>query len=247
MHILAIETTGPLCSVALLEKNKILALKSSAEQKNHLRDLMPLVREILAETAVDKKNLDYIAVSAGPGSFTGVRIGVTTARALAQVLDLPLLSVPTLDAFCFKLEAGNSEKACCAIINARRGQVYGLVEGAMPGGPYMLTDVLEALKTQVLPQGRQVEFFGDGIDAYEAKIIEALGEAGYALGKDYFFADESYRHQDAASVGFLAFEKASAGETLAVEELLPDYMRKAEAEQKLEAGQLPICKGPKQE
>lgn len=111
----------------------------------------------------------------------------------------------------------------------------------------MLTDVLEVLKNEVFPSGKTVQFFGDGIDAYDSKIKEELSEAGYALGEHYFYAEESFRHQDAASVGLLAWEKAEAGEVLSVAELLPDYMRKAEAQQKLEAGQLPICKGPKQE
>ena len=247
MYILAIETTGPLCSVALLKNREILATKVGTQLRNHLNDLMPLVRELLASCEVDKKELDYVAASIGPGSFTGVRIGVTTARALGQALGIKVIAVPTLEGYCYKPEAKTSEAVTCGIINARRGQVYGIVEGYMPGGPYMLTDVLEVLKNDVFRDGNTVQFFGEGIDAYDAKIQEDLGEAGYTLGQHYFYAEESFRHQDAASVGLLAYEKAEAGDVLSIEELLPDYMRKAEAQQKLEAGQLPICKGPKQE
>ena len=247
MYILAIETTGPLCSVALLKNREILGQKIGTELRNHLKDLMPLVRVLLDECKVDKRELNYIVASIGPGSFTGVRIGVTTARALGQALGLKVIGVPTLDGYCYKPEAMESGKVTCGIINARRGQVYGIVEGFMPGGPYMLTDVLEVLKNEVFPKGKEVQFFGDGIDAYDTKIQEILGEAGYELGKNYYYAEESFRHQDAASVGLLAWEKAQNGDVLSVEELLPDYMRKAEAQQKLEAGQLPICKGPKQE
>lgn len=247
MYILAIETTGPLCSVALLKNKEILGIKTGQELRNHLKDLMPLVRELLADCDVNKKELSYIAASVGPGSFTGVRIGVTTARALGQALGKKVISVPTLEGYCYKPEAKGSEAVTCGIINARRGQVYGIVEGFMPGGPYMLTDVLEVLKNDVFPAGKKVQFFGDGIDAYDAKIQEDLADAGYTLNENYFYADESFRHQDAASVGLLACEKAEAGDVLTIAELLPDYMRKAEAQQKLEAGQLPICKGPKQE
>lgn len=247
MYILAIETTGPLCSVALLKNREILGQKTGKEFRNHLKDLMPLVREVLRECDVDKKDLSYIAASVGPGSFTGVRIGVTTARALGQALGLKVISVPTLESYCYKPEAMDSEKVTCGIINARRGQVYGIVEGYMPGGPYMLTDVLEVLKNDVFAEEKTVQFFGDGIDAYDAKIQEDLGTSGYELGQHYFYADESFRHQDAVSVGFLAYKKAQEGDVLSIGELLPDYMRKAEAQQKLEAGQLPICKGPKQE
>ncbi len=250
MYILAIETTGPLCSVALLKNNEILSVKTGTEQRNHLKDLMPLVRDLLAEQGVSKKELDYVAASVGPGSFTGVRIGVTTARALGQALGIQVISVPSLDAFCYKLEsklAAENNCTTCAIINARRGQVYGIVDGYMPAGPYMLVDVLEVLKNQVFEDGNKVMFFADGIDAYAGQIEEILAEAGYELDKDYFYADESCRHQDAASVALLAARKAENGDVLEVAELLPDYMRKAEAQQKLEAGQLPICRGPKQE
>ena len=105
MYILAVDTTGPLCSVALLEKNKILAVRSSKEQKNHLKDLMPLIKDLLDSVQIHKSKLNYIAASIGPGSFTGIRIGVATARALAQVLDIPAVAVPTLDAFCCKPQA----------------------------------------------------------------------------------------------------------------------------------------------
>ncbi len=273
MYILAIETTGPVCSVALFKNNEILSVKNGTEQRNHLKDLMPLVRELLDEEGVSKKELDYIAASVGPGSFTGVRIGVTTARALGQALGIKVVAVPSLDAFCYKLEASiAAENNCvtCAIINARRGQVYGIVDGYMEAGPYMLTDVLDVLKSDVFEcsedsagevsavseqndrargnkTGKRVMFFADGIDAYSSKIEEILGEAGLELGRDYFYAEETCRHQDAVSVALLAAQKVEAGDVLEVAQLLPEYMRKAEAQQKLEAGQLPICKGPKQE
>ncbi len=241
MYILAIETTGPLCSVALLKENQILNVKNSTDQKNHLRDLTPLIKELLEEAMVDKSELDFIVASKGPGSFTGVRIGVTTARALGQVLEVPLVGVGTLDAFCFKPEARAQEGVvACGIINARRGQVYGIVDGFMDGGAYMLVDVLEVLKKEVLPKGLKVQFFGDGIDAYEKEIIDILGEANYELQKDFYFCEEQTRYQDGASVGLAALEKIQKGQVLAYNELMPDYMRKAEAQQKLEAGELNI-------
>lgn len=233
MYILAIETTGPLCSVALLEKNRILAVRSSKEQKNHLKDLMPLIRDML-DDAGEVKRPDYIAASAGPGSFTGIRIGVATARALAQVWKCPAVAVPTLDAFCRKPAAACGDFVACGIINARRGQVYGIVDGFMEGRACMMTDVLDVIEKEVITKGLKVRFFGDGIDAYGDMIRERLGE------EDFCFTDESVRYQDAASVGLLAFEKIEKGETVSAEELLPDYMRKAEAQQKLEAGELKI-------
>lgn len=232
MYILAIETTGPICSVALLEKNKILGIRNTSEQKNHLRDLMPLVKELLSSCGIEKSQLSYIAASVGPGSFTGIRIGVSTARALAQVLKIPAVSVPTLDAFRKKALDDKADFLVCGIINARRGQVYGIVDGFMTGCACMMTDVLDVIEREVIPKGLRIKFFGDGIDAYSRMITDRLE-------KDFFeFADEKIRYQDAASVGLLACEKIEAGKTVNEEELLPEYMRKAEAQQKLEAGQI---------
>ena len=270
MYILAIETTGPKASAALLTAPDrgaaqggqgrtavLLGERSSDEAKNHLKNLLPLIRQLLDECGVSKNELTHIAASVGPGSFTGIRIGVATARALAQVLQLPCAAVPTLETFRYA-EAGKAEQkepqesdACrplvCGIINARRGQVYGIVEDCLPGGPYMLTDVLEAIAQKALPNGKTVRFYGDGIAAYEAQIRSYFDDLGYREAKDYFFAAPEERDQSAAAAAYAALERIADGETVSFEQLLPDYMRKAEAEVKLAAGQLPICRGPKQE
>ena len=270
MYILAIETTGPKASAALLaapdstaaqggqgQAAVLLGERSSEEAKNHLRNLMPLIRQLLDECGVPKNKLTHIAASVGPGSFTGIRIGVATARALAQVLQLPCAAVPTLETFRYaeaakaKPKESKASDACrplvCGIINARRGQVYGIVEDCLPGGPYMLTDVLEAIAQKALPNGKTVRFYGDGIAAYEAQIRSYFDDLWYREAKDYFFAAPEERDQSAAAAAYAALDRIAAGKLVSFEQLLPDYMRKTEAEVKLAAGQLPICRGPKQE
>lgn len=292
MFILAIETTGPYGSVALLdEKGNVLGYQVSRGTMSHLKDLIPMVDTVLKKCGVSKNEIDLLAPSVGPGSFTGIRIGVSTARALCQALGIKAVPVPTLEAFCFKetAEREATQKSCeqsavaaaadapsestprkgrrtavCAIINARRGQVYGMIDGFMEPGPYMLTDVIEVYKSKMEPDGWKLLFFGDGIDAYEKDIKEALGEPGPGPEACFDFAPESDRYQDAVSVGRWAANRirkcvgidgtgaaltATPTDGCAVdfEQLLPDYMRRAEAEQKLESGELPICKGPKQE
>lgn len=246
MYILAMETTGAHGSVALLdEQNNICGFKVSKDPMSHLKNLIPMVAELLEETGVAKSQIAYVAASQGPGSFTGIRIGVSTARALCQSLGVKGIAVPTMEGFLAKPEAiaaKDAGKVCCAIINARRGQVYGVVDGYMEPQACMLTDVLDAVLGRIFSEGKEVLFFGDGIDAYQKQIEEALDGKG-----KYTFADEEYRYQDAASVAKLAFQMKEGGETISYEEFFPEYMRKAEAEQKLAAGQLPICKGPKQE
>lgn len=254
MYILAVETTGPLLSCALIDGEKnILSFLQSEEKLNHLRELIPMVREVLHQGGIEKGQLTHVAVSAGPGSFTGIRIGVATVRALAQALKIPAIAVSSLEAFLHKeaLEAyGSTGKADrkCVIFNARRGQVYGFLEDYLEPGPWLLDDVLKAFEDKALEnmkrkQGRLL-IYGDGIDAYEAKLTEEFKRMGFA---DYRLMDKPERYQDAKAVARAALEKAEKGEALTYSELLPDYMRKPEAEQKLDAGELPICKGPKQE
>ena len=251
MYILAIETTGKEGSVCLVQKDEgggepaVLGEKRIEGSMSHLKELIPSVSSLLESQGVSKNEISYIAASVGPGSFTGIRIGVATARALSQAFGLEYaIAVPTLTAFQYKeqaAEAGAKGTAVCAIINARRGQVYGMVDGYLADGPYMLTDVLEVIRNRVFADGREVLFFGDGIDAYESLICDGLAGAG-----KYSFADSSCRYQDARAAALCAAVNADVY-TVKREDLLPDYMRKAEAEQKREAGELPICKGPKQE
>ena len=286
MFILAIETTGPFGSTALLDaKGNVLGCEVSRETMSHLKDLIPMVDTMLKKCGVSKDQIDLLAPSVGPGSFTGIRIGVSTARALCQALGIKAVPVPTLEAFCFKEsadmqtaseaafvaarksgeheaggqsaggQASGGRTAVCAIINARRGQVYGMIDGFMEPGPYMLTDVLDVYKSKLEPDGGKLLFYGDGIDAYEKDIIEALGQSGPGPECCYEFAPEEDRYQDAVSVGKWAVEHIrQAGGVCGLDgaavdyvNLLPDYMIRAEAEQKLESGELPICKGPKQE
>ena len=246
MYILAMETTGARGSVALIDEQKnILGSVSCDDAMSHLKNLIPMVSKLLEETGVAKSELSYVATSQGPGSFTGIRIGVSTARALCQSLGIKGIAVPTMEGFLAKpeaIEAKAQGKVCCAIINARRGQVYGIVDGYMEGQACMLTDVLETALDRIFSEGKEILFFGDGIDAYKKQIDEALEGKG-----KYSFADEGCRYQDASSVAGLALEMQMKGQVVSYEELFPEYMRKAEAEQKLAAGQLPICKGPKQE
>ena len=100
-NILAIETTGKISAAALLTSDGQIFTARSEDEMNHLRDLIPMIDSIMSEAKLNKNEPDVIAVSAGPGSFTGIRIGMSTAKALAQALDIPAAAVPTLAAVSF--------------------------------------------------------------------------------------------------------------------------------------------------
>ncbi len=254
MYILGIETTGPVGSVALydLDGDRPTALKTTEEPMGHLRNLMAMASDLLEEAGAVPSDIQLVACSVGPGSYTGIRIGVTSARAIAQALGVPCVPVGALDQF--RQVAMRTRHPLAVIFNARRGQVYGavyryeeqertleydavvkvpVVVDVLPPGPYMLTDVLE--KTADLPG---VVFYGDGVDAYREQL------EGMTL------APETERYPSAAltvraaiaEVLHAAEAAAAPGElepgTTSFRELLPRYMRETEAEQKLKDGTL---------
>ena len=104
MYILAIETTGAYASVAVTDGEKILAQVEGDDRFSHLQNLMPQVKTVLEESGVELRELSAIGVSVGPGSFTGIRIGVSSARALAQILKIPCVPVSSLEALAMRAE-----------------------------------------------------------------------------------------------------------------------------------------------
>jgi len=246
MKILALETTGKYGSAAVIDDEGRIFCAASGEEMNHLRGMILLIDEALVKAGVGKDELTHIAASAGPGSFTGIRIGVTTARTMAQMLDLPCIAVSSVEA----LAEGSRRKASdegakfiVPVINARRHQTYAAAYAAgqdmkaltptLAEKQYMIEDLLEALKKMISGrEGASAFFTGDGIDVY-GEIIEDMMPEG-----SYLFADESVRYQSAEAVAAIALRKAEEGATVAYDELLPEYMRLAEAEQRLKAGTL---------
>lgn len=251
MYILALETTGPAGSAAVIDESGAVIQAVSEEAMNHLKDLMPMAEKLLAQKGIRPADLSAVAASIGPGSFTGIRIGVSSARAIAQALEIPAIAVPTLDSFRLKCDGS---AIIAPIFNARRGQVYGAVfdeEGAaiLKSGPYMLTDVLDALRSTLdersgqtacgAPAAGRILFYGDGIDAYGSQLDAFTKETAAVYSTiSISRAPEEERYQTAGMTARCALEKYRRGETVTVEELLPDYMRATEAEQKLKDGSL---------
>lgn len=250
MNILAIETTGKYGSASVINETGEVFSAVSTEEMNHLKGMMILIDEAIREAGIDKSELTHIAASVGPGSFTGIRIGVVTARVMAQMLGLPCISVSSLEAMAERvLDAAVSAGSLYVVpvINARRHQTYAGVWEAeftsdyeqktlcavMEEKQYMIEELLDLLKEKAACyDGATCFFTGDGIDAYEDIIKDAMSEGSYV------FAGEELRYQHAESVARIALKKAKAGKVLGYNELMPEYMRLAEAEQRLKAGTL---------
>lgn len=230
MNALVIETTGPIASVAFSDGCDIKERTNDARY-SHLEELVPMIEALLREEEVDAHCVDAVAVSRGPGSFTGIRIGMMTAKALAQVWDKPLVLVPTLEAFAYH-EAHEAGVLVVPVLDARRGQIYaGAYRKAAEGevlelieeGVFDVQDFLKQL-TDVQQENECVTFCGDGVAAYETELS--------AYGKPFRRAEGDEAVQRAAAVARLAQNLYAAGRTTHPYEAEPEYMRISEAERK---------------
>ncbi|MBQ0041293.1 MAG: tRNA (adenosine(37)-N6)-threonylcarbamoyltransferase complex dimerization subunit type 1 TsaB [Clostridiales bacterium] len=249
MNILALETTGKYGTAAVIKDNNPAVCVSSNNEMSHLQDIINMSEEALKQAGISKNELTHVAASVGPGSFTGIRIGVTTARTLGQMLGIPCVAVSSLEGMEYRVEDAAIDSGCgliLAIINARRNQTYaGLwtveydadtattsTESAAEERQYMIDEVLELAKSKMDELDTKLLITGDGADAYEEIIKNTLAEDSYII------ADEDLRYQSADAIVELAKFKAEAGDVVEYEQLLPNYMRLSEAEQRLKEGTL---------
>ncbi len=225
MKILALDSSGMVASVAVAEDDTLLAEYTVNYKKTHSQTLLPMLDEITKMTELDLNTVDAIAVAAGPGSFTGLRIGSATAKGLGLALKKPLVPVPTTEALAYNLY--DARGIICPIMDARRSQVYtGLyrfedhklvtIKKQWAGAAADLLDELNEM-------GENVTFLGDGVSVYKGKI-----EA--ALKVPFSFAPAHVNRQRASAVAALGMEYVKAGKVLSAAEHRPDYLRVSQAE-----------------
>ena len=245
MYILGVETTGAFASVALLGDEGIDVIHGN-DRFSHLQNLTPQIKEILERNDLDISDIDGIAVSHGPGSFTGIRIGVSTARGISQVTGIPCIAVSSLEALALRAPGS---ALICPILDARRKQVYGAayrntgtdekgtacLEESVAPASYLMTEFLDEIeKTE---EFESIFFLGDGIDTCRDIIDEwTEGRAGEAFGKKITvaFAEKESRYQDASTVAMRGLQLFGEGRSTDYMELEPEYLRMAEAEKKLQ-------------
>jgi tRNA threonylcarbamoyladenosine biosynthesis protein TsaB len=228
MLILGIDTTTLACSVALLRDDTILAELTLNIKKTHSERLMPLLDHMLQEAGVEREEIDAVAVAAGPGSFTGLRIGVSTARALAQCLQIPAVPVCTLDALAESILAPGT--LICPLLDARRNQVYTALYHRQAEPPCTLETIIEPaplaldeLTEKLNAFNHPVVFVGEGLSSYAAALNAGL--PGRAL-----ISPAPFRHCRAALTALKGQHLLENNPNAAYEDLLPIYLRQPEAE-----------------
>lgn len=225
MRILAIEASSLVASVAILTDDIITAEYTVNHKITHSQTLLPMIDEVCRMTEVEPESFDAIAVSGGPGSFTGLRIGSATAKGLGQALGIPLVHVPTLDAMAYNMYG--TDMLICPIMDARRSQVYtgiySFEAGALKIHRQSSAMAIEELIKELDAICRRTVFIGDGIPVFREFIDE---KASF----EHEFAPAGINRQRASSVALLGAEYFAAGKTVTAAEHLPDYLRVSQAE-----------------
>lgn len=248
MKILGLDSSGLVASAAIVENDCLLAEYTVNYKKTHSQTLLPMLGELKKMVELDLDTVDAIAIAAGPGSFTGLRIGSATAKGLGLALEKPLVEVPTLEGLAYNL--WGTDRLVCPLMDARRNQVYtgiyafeaqkennaesaGGESGSLQEAFLMKTileqcavdisDVLKKLNTI----GRPVIFLGDGVPVYGAKIREQLKVP-------FCFAPSVNNRQRASAVAALGAVYFAQGRTVTAAAHQPEYLRKSQAEREAE-------------
>ena len=229
MKILALDSSGLVASAAIVEDDVLIAEYTTDYKKTHSQTLLPMLDEIRQMIDLDLHTIDAIAISAGPGSFTGLRIGAATAKGLGLALNLPLVEVPTLEGLAFNL--WGTDKLVCPIMDARRNQVY--------------TGIYEFCKEEIPEkESSEHQLVMHSIKEQCAIAVDELVEELNRLGREVIFlqklkvpcsfAPAANNRQRAASVASLGAVYYAHGRTVTAAEHEPEYLRKSQAERERE-------------
>ena len=225
MLVLAVDTTASSGSVALLENARILSEVNFDPPATHSRKLLPAIDFILKSSDRGVQQIDGYAVAVGPGSFTGIRIGLSTIKSLAYASGSPVAPVSTLQALALKLLHPQT-RLLCPVIDAKKSEIYAALfestgsrlEEIIPQGAYSPDGFFS-----LLPSRRIVYFIGSGIEVYRDKLLRYLKDKARFAPRSLFLAYE---------VGLLGSDILQRGQGRDAQELEPLYFRKSQAEEK---------------
>jgi tRNA threonylcarbamoyladenosine biosynthesis protein TsaB len=225
MLLLAVDTTTLSGSVALLENSRLLSEVNFDTPATHSRRLLPAIDFLLKNSDLEIQKIEGYAVAVGPGSFTGIRIGLSTIKSLASASGRPVAAVSTLQALALKLRHPQT-KLICPLIDAKKGEIYAALfesaglklEEIIPQGAYSPDGFFSRL-----PAHRIIYFIGTGLEVYKDKLLQALKDKARFARRSLFVACE---------VGLLGYDILKSGKGRDSRELEPLYFRKSQAEEK---------------
>lgn len=222
LKVLAVDSSSMTGSVALCRGDELVAESILNVRSTHSEKLLKQIDLLLAEAGWQLQDLDLLAAVTGPGSFTGLRIGIATVKGLAHALDKPVVGISSLQLLAMNLPL--SPAPICVFMDARKKEVYSQLFSPGGAGPVPLAAAQVAPPQRVLEQlVGEVALVGDGVPIYRADIERLLG--------DRALLPMATAHQPrAASAGWLAGQAFAAGQSVTAAELLPTYIRPSDAE-----------------
>jgi tRNA threonylcarbamoyladenosine biosynthesis protein TsaB len=228
MRILAIETSTMLGGAAIMDGESLIAEARMNVKVTHSERIMPEIAGILQMSGLNINDIDVFAIAIGPGSFTGLRVGLSTVKGLVYATGKKLVSVPTLEAFAWNLPF--SQFQVCPLLDARKKEVYaGLFKWSDNGFVKVMNEQPVKIESLLSGINEPTVFLGEGAILYKEAIINALGERA-------IFAQPQFMVPSPSNVAHLGMKKALAGEFADPVALAPMYLRKSEAETKLAHG-----------
>ncbi len=224
MRILAFETSAKAASVAILENDSLLGESYQNTGLTHSQTILSMAESLLQSCGLTPKDIDAVAVAAGPGSFTGVRIGVAAAKGFAWGLELPLYGVSTLEAMALSL--GLSDGIICASMDARRNQVYNALFRVEAGKVTTIQEdcaiALQDLKEELAEFQENIFMLGDGA----LLCYNTIGKEN----PNCYLVPEHRRHQRASGVALAALNQIHNGVSADAAAMHPNYLRLSQAE-----------------
>ncbi len=228
MKILSISTSSNICSVALLEDNNVIKEITNDDGNTHSVKLMPQIEQLLKETNMSLKDIDLLACDKGPGSFTGIRIGISTVKAFCDVYNIPSLAISSLMGLAYQTDF---DGLVCSLIDAKNDNVYfGLFNKHQKQSEYLAKNInfiTEILKICNKP----IFFVGNGSIVYQDVLKSFLNENAI------FVENNNYYNVDAVCIGKAAFDIFSSKKYSEEYNLSPLYLKKSNAERELEEKQ----------
>lgn len=222
MKILAVDTSSKICAVAILEDNNVIDEIKLDNGKTHSENLMPILKEVLEKNNITLDKIDLIAVSVGPGSFTGIRIGIASIKPIAEVYKLPVASVTSLETLARNIEIEDADTTIVSLIDAKNNQVYaGFFDNQYNLKEEEYADDINVILEKAIKYNKFV-FVGDGAEIHKELIKNKFA------GKEIIFAVNN--SQIAINTGKLGYKKFLESNLKNADTILPIYLRKSQAE-----------------
>jgi tRNA threonylcarbamoyladenosine biosynthesis protein TsaB len=217
MKILSIDTSSKICSTAILEDDKIIDEINLDNGRTHSENLMPMVSEILSKNDIKLSDIDVISCSTGPGSFTGIRIGISSVKSMAEVNQIPVVGVTSLEILA---RIDTSDKIKVALIDARNNQVYcGIFDNQyQKKEEYIADDIMQVI--EVFKKYNDIICIGDGAILHKDLIMQNIPNSTFSDANE----------QSAALGGKIAYKKYLNNDIKNADTIMPTYLRKSQAE-----------------